>query len=378
MTRRTPLYAEHLAAGARMVGFAGWDMPLHYGSQIEEHHQVRRAAGMFDVSHMGVVEVSGARSREFLRFLLANDVVRLKQPGAALYTCMLNPQGGVMDDLIVYYLGKTGGNTGGNELFRIVVNAATRDKDIAWMRQQAQPFGAEVVERVELSIIAVQGPAARERVYGVLTPAQREAASQLVPFHAALIEGWLIARTGYTGEDGFELIVPGDSAVVIWRALLSQGVKPCGLGARDTLRLEAGLNLYGNDMDETTSPLETGLAWTVAWEKEGAHRAQTGRDFVGRTPLEVERREGSKRQCVGLVLEAKGVLRRHQKVFLEGVGEGEITSGGFAPTLNRSIALALVPAGIALGHACQVEMRGQMLPARVVKPPFVRHGQPLV
>lgn len=375
MTRRTPLYAEHLAAGARIVDFAGWDMPLHYGSQIDEHHQVRRAAGMFDVSHMGVVEVSGARSREFLRFLLANDVARLKQPGAALYTCMLNPQGGVMDDLIVYYLG----NTGGNELFRIVVNAATRDKDIAWMCQQAQPFGVGVVERIELSIIAVQGPAARERVYGVLTPTQREAASQLAPFHAALVEGWLIARTGYTGEDGFELIVPGDSAPAIWRALLGQGIKPCGLGARDTLRLEAGLNLYGNDMDETTSPLETGLAWTVAWEKEGPQRAQTqiaqtGRDFIGRAPLEAERHEGSKRQRVGLVLEGKGVLRRHQKVIIEGGGEGEITSGGFAPTLNRSIALALVPAGIAPGHACQVEIRGQRLPARVVKPPFVRHG----
>jgi aminomethyltransferase len=365
MGKRTPLYGEHLALGAKIIDFAGWDMPLHYGSQVEEHHRVRGAAGLFDVSHMGIVEVVGTRAREFLRHLVANDVARLKEPGAALYTCMLNPDGGVMDDLIVYLLD--------DARFRIVVNAATREKDLAWMREHARGFSVEVIERPDLAMIAVQGPAARERVGRLLEPAREEAALSLTPFHAVLLGDLFIARTGYTGEDGFELMLPAEDAPGFWRSLHAQDIQPCGLGARDTLRLEAGLNLYGADMDETTSPLSTGLAWTVAWEPKD-------RDFIGRAALEAERAQGVPQQRVGLILEDKGVLRNHQSVLCEGLGkgQGEITSGGFAPTLGRSIALARVPVGVAPNSHCQVEIRGKRLPVRVVKPPFVRHGKAVV
>ncbi|HHQ41888.1 MAG TPA: glycine cleavage system aminomethyltransferase GcvT, partial [Chromatiales bacterium] len=259
MGRRTPLHDRHLAAGARMVGFAGWEMPLHYGSQVEEHHAVRRAAGVFDVSHMTVVDVTGEGAEPFLRRLLANDVARLTEEGRALYTCMLNERGGILDDLIVYRAGPG--------WFRLVVNAATREKDLAWMRRHAGPHGAAVAERAELAMLAVQGPEARERALPLLPQALRGAAAALAPFRAAHLgpDAWLVARTGYTGEDGFEVILPAEEAGALWDGLLAAGVRPCGLGARDTLRLEAGLNLYGQDMDEDTTPLECGLGWTVAW-----------------------------------------------------------------------------------------------------------------
>lgn len=364
MGHHTPLYNEHLAAGAKIVDFAGWDMPIHYGSQLEEHHQVRRDAGMFDVSHMTIVDLLGADTRAFLQHLIANNVDKLK-PRQALYTCMLNEQGGVIDDLIVYFMRE--------DWFRIVVNAATREKDLAWINQQATSFKITVSERPELAMIAVQGPNARERVYEVLDAQLREQAAQLKPFYAAYEakgEGEMfIGRTGYTGEDGFELLLPGKDAVQLWRALLEKGVKPIGLGARDTLRLEAGMNLYGADMDETLTPLESGLEWTVAWEP-------ATRNFIGRTALEKQKAQGVARKLVGLVLNEKGVLRNHLKVMVEGAGEGEITSGGFSPTLNKAIALARVPA--ATGEECAVEIRGKWVAATVVKPPFVRHGRAVV
>lgn len=357
MGNRTALYENHLAAGAKMVDFAGWDMPLHYGSQLEEHHRVRRAAGMFDVSHMTVVDLSGDRVGEFLRVLLANDVARLKASGKALYSCMLTEQGGVIDDLIVYFLDE--------RHFRMVVNAATHDKDLAWIGRQAETFAVTVAERDDLSMIAVQGPQARERVASVIASELREPIAQLGPFFAHWSGDWFVARTGYTGEDGYEVIIPGAVAPAFWEALREAGVVPCGLGARDTLRLEAGMNLYGTDMDETVSPLESGLGWTVAWEP-------ADRLFIGRDALSAQRGGGELRRFVGLVLEDRGVLRNHQPVRVPGVGEGQITSGGFAPTLGRSIALARVPAGT--GPHCEVEVRGKWLAARVVKPPFVRNG----
>ncbi len=361
MGQQTPLHDEHLRQGAKMVDFAGWDMPIHYGSQVEEHHAVRRDAGMFDVSHMTVVDLEGARCRDFLRLLVANNVDKLRDAGKALYSCMLNERGGVIDDLIVYFLQ--------DDSFRLVVNSATRDKDLAWIGRQAQPFAVRVTERPELAMVAVQGPQARERVLGLLDPDDRERAALLPPFFAAALDDWFIARTGYTGEDGFEIMLPGDAAVTLWRGLEAAGVAPCGLGARDTLRLEAGMALYGADMDEDVTPLEAGLDWTVGWEPQD-------RDFIGRAALERQRAEGVPRKLVGLVLEDRGVLRNHQKVVVEGVGEGEITSGSFSPTLGRSIALARVPA--ATGERCQVEIRGRLLEARVVKPPFVRRGEALV
>jgi len=361
MGDRTPLYDAHVDMGARMVDFGGWDMPLHYGSQIEEHHAVRNDAGMFDVSHMTVVDLYGERVADFPKRLLANDIGKLGEPGKALYSCMLTEDGGVIDDLIVYYLR--------DDWYRVVVNAATREKDLAWIRRHAETFDVDVKERSELAMIAVQGPNARDKASTCLPEEGREAAMELTPFFAAAAGDLFVARTGYTGEDGWEIILPGDRATELWACLAAAGIRPCGLGARDTLRLEAGMNLYGGDMDETTSPLESGLGWTIAWEP--AERA-----FIGREVLEKQRRDGAGRKLVGLLLEDRGVLRGHQRVLVEGVGEGEVTSGSFSPTLGRSIGLARVPA--ATGDTCTVEIRGRHLAARVVRPPFVRHGKPRV
>ncbi|MGD2137437.1 MAG: glycine cleavage system aminomethyltransferase GcvT [Gammaproteobacteria bacterium] len=361
MGNRTPLYEEHLAAGGKMVDFAGWEMPINYGSQIEEHNQVRTDAGMFDVSHMVVVDLTGDRVREFLRHLLANDAGRLKEKGKALYSCMLDDSGGVLDDLIVYFLRE--------DFFRMVVNAATREKDLAWLEKQAAPFSVSVIERPELAMIAVQGPNARDKVLDLLAADVREAAAALKPFVGVLADDWFIARTGYTGEDGFEIILPGDAAAGFWRQLREAGVAPAGLGARDTLRLEAGMNLYGADMDETTTPLESGLAWTVAWDPPE-------RDFIGRAALEKQRAEGVGQKLVGLLLEGKGVLRNHQRVVTSDEGEGEVTSGSFSPTLQRAIAFARVPQ--TTGETCWVDIRGKLKTARIVKPPFVRNGKALI
>ncbi len=366
MTRHTPLFDLHQKLGARMVDFGGWDMPLQYGSQIAEHHAVRRGAGVFDVSHMCVVDLEGARVRSFLQRLLANDVGKLKVPGKALYGCMLKETGGVIDDLIVYFLDES--------WFRAVVNAGTRDKDLAWIRQHAAGSGVEVIERTDLAMLAVQGPEARAKAARLLSPTGAASALALEPFFGREIDGWFVARTGYTGEDGFEIMLPGTEAERVWKALNAAGVTSCGLGARDTLRLEAGMSLYGNDMDESTHPFESGLGWTVALEPRE-------RAFIGREALEAIRARGPQRKLVGLLLEGRGVLRAHQKVRVSEAGEGEaaqgeITSGTFSPTLERSIALARVPA--AAGSSVQVDIRGKLHEARIVRPPFVRHGKALV
>lgn len=367
MTQKTILNEAHRALGAKMVDFGGWDMPIHYGSQMDEHHLVRSDAGMFDVSHMTVVDLHGANVRAFLRHLLANSVDKLVKPGKALYTCMLNEQGGVIDDLIVYFLAE--------DFFRLVVNAATREKDLAWIGMQAREFEVDVTERDDFAMIAVQGPTAREKVIGLLAESDRARVGKLGKFSAAdarMIDETplFVARTGYTGEDGFEVVVPQDRAVALWNALLAAGVKPAGLGARDTLRLEAGMNLYGQDMDDTVSPYEAALAWTVALDES--------RDFIGREVLERQKADGAPRQMIGLVMDDKGVLRHGQKV-LTASGEGEVLSGTFSPTLGKAIAFARVPAGaVELGAqgGVRVEIRGKQVPVRVVKFPFVREGQP--
>lgn len=360
MTQQTPLHATHVAAGARMVDFAGWDMPVNYGSQIEEHHAVRRDAGMFDVSHMLALDLEGADAKAFLRGLIANDVAKLVEPGKALYACMLTEQGGVIDDLIVYFLSDTS--------YRIVVNAGTADKDVAWMQQRLAATGtaATLSVRRDLAMIAVQGPNARSKTWAAI-PGAEAASAALKVFQAATCGDIFIARTGYTGEDGFELTLPVNKAASTWAALTAAGVKPCGLGARDTLRLEAGMALYGNDMDETVSPLDAGLAWTVDLKDEN-------RDFVGKAALVAN---GARQQALGLILEDKGILRSHQKVFTA-QGEGETSSGSFSPTLEKSIALARLPLGVAAGDAVEVDIRGKRLKARVVKAPFVRNGKALV
>ena len=364
MGQRTPLYDLHVALGARMVDFGGWDMPVNYGSQIDEHHAVRGDAGMFDVSHMRAVDLAGAGAREFLRLALANNVDKLKEPGKALYSCLLAPDGGVLDDLIVYFLRE--------DYFRIVVNAGTADKDIAWFRRLIAEHAPHLTltPRAELAMIAAQGPNARAKVWQAL-PGSEAASAALKPFTGTTYRDdggeVFIARTGYTGEDGFELMVPAARAEAVWRVLVDAGVRPCGLGARDTLRLEAGMNLYGQDMNEAVTPLISGLAWTVD--------LASPRDFVGKAALQANPPE---QQLTGLLLQdAGGVLRAHQKVHTAH-GDGEITSGTFSPTLGKSIALARLPKDVAPGDIVRVAVRDKQLAARVVKPPFARNGKALV
>jgi len=355
MTQKTVLNDTHRRFSAKMVDFGGWDMPLHYGSQIEEHHAVRRDCGMFDVSHMCAVDCRGPDARPFLLRLLANNVDKLKTPGKALYSAMLNETGGVVDDLIVYFVGEGD--------YRLVINAGTATKDLAWMAARLAEWrlDATLTPRRDLAMIAVQGPNARARVWQAL-PETRAASEGLKPFFAVTVGDLFIASTGYTGEDGFEIALPAARAEALWQALADLGVRPCGLGARDTLRLEAGMNLYGQDMDETVSPLDAGLAWTV--DLAAPH------DFVGKNALLAH---GQRWQFLGLVLEDRGVLRAHQKVFAA-QGEGEITSGTFSPTLQQSIALARLPSGVVPGDRVLVEIRDKRLTARVVRPLFVRHG----
>ena len=360
MSQKTVLYDKHVEYGGKIVDFAGWEMPVNYGSQMDEHHQVRNDAGMFDVSHMTVVDLTGAGVRAFLQHLLANDVAKLKERGKALYSCMLNHDGGVIDDLIVYYMN--------DDWYRMVVNAATRDKDLAWIDQQSAGYEVEINERADLAMIAVQGPHAREKAIEALPVDVVEAVSELDRFFGCDCGEWFVGRTGYTGEDGFEIMLPDSEAPAFWDRLAEAGVKPCGLGARDTLRLEAGMNLYGSDMTETTSPLVSGLGWTIAWEPGD-------RDFIGREALQKERDKGVAQKLVGLVLQDKGILRSHQKVIVENVGEGETTSGTFSPTLKQSIAFARVPKEA--GEHCQVDIRGKLLNAKIVKPVFVRDGKPV-
>ena len=360
MGQRTPLYDLHVALGAKIVDFGGWDMPLHYGSQVEEHHQVRRDCGVFDVSHMTVVDVTGSQAKAYLQHLLANDVERLQVLGKALYSGMLNEQGGVIDDLIVYLTA---------EGYRVVVNASTRDKDLAWMQQQSAGFDVVLQHRPELAMLAVQGPQARAKTAELVSAARAALIHELKPFQGLPEGDWFIARTGYTGEDGLEIMLPAEQAPGFLNELVGAGIAPAGLGARDTLRLEAGMNLYGQDMTEEVSPLAANMGWTIAWEP-------AERQFVGRAVLEAQRAAGNQPKLVGLVLEERGVLRAHQVVRVEGVGEGEITSGSFSPTLGKSIALARVPAGT--GDRAEVEIRGKWFPVRVVQANFVRHGKALI
>ena len=359
MGRHTALYSQHLAAGAKIVDFSGWDMPLHYGSQLQEHHQVRSDAGMFDVSHMNITDIMGVDAGIFLRYLLANNIDKLVKNGKALYTCMLNAQGGVVDDLIVYKITDTH--------YRLVLNAGTRDKDALWIQQHAEAFNVVIKPLDDLAIVAVQGPHARAKI-SKIPFLQREEVTHLEPFFAVQVGDCFVARTGYTGEDGLEIMIPFHKVEVFWQDLLALGVMPCGLGARDSLRLEAGMSLYGNDMDDMTTPLESNLAWTVAWHPED-------RKFIGRGVLEQQKKHGIKRRLVGLVLAKGGVLRSHQRVIVKGLGEGETTSGGFSPTLNCAIALARIPVGEggldSIKSNCFVEIRNKLLPVDIVTLPFV-------
>lgn len=361
MIKETPLFKQHQLLGAKLIEFSGWQMPLHYGSQLAEHMAVREKVGIFDVSHMNIVDIHGENAKTYLRYLLANDVDKLKTRGKALYGCMLNEAGGIKDDLIVYWLG--------SGAYRLILNAGTREKDLNWLCTQAKAFPAlYFVERTDLSLLALQGPLAAETIFKVF-PEVADNLGALKPFSSLLSNEILIARTGYTGEDGFEIAISSKEVLSLFQHLLELGVQPCGLGARDTLRLEAGMHLYGTDLDEDTSPLESGLAWTVAWEPKG-------RAFIGRKALEAKRSDPNQKRWVGLILRPKGVLRNHLRVRLEGGREGEITSGGFSPVLKQGIGFARLPEGHE--KECLVEIRGKWLPVEIVSLPFVRFGKKVI
>lgn len=357
MVKNTPLHAAHLASGAKMVDFHGWNMPLHYGSQLKEHEAVRTDAGMFDVSHMTVVDILGAGGRQFLRKLLTNDVDRLEHVGRALYSCLCNEHGGILDDLIVYQ--RTPDN------YRLVLNAATRAHVLPWIQDKSAGFATGLQERPELAMLAVQGPHAIAKVLKALGPAEADAVSTLAPFECVDVGDWFFARTGYTGEDGLEIILPQDSIEPFWNKLQAQGVMPCGLAARDTLRLEAGLLLYGQDMDESTTPLNSGLSWTIQWEP-------LDRDFIGMSALISQKQQGIQHKLVGLTLEEPGIMRPGQTVFLDDKDIGVITSGTYSPTLKHSIAIARVLTEVK-NHAA-VEIRGKKLSVSVGKPRFLKRS----
>ncbi|MFT7687563.1 MAG: aminomethyltransferase [Candidatus Azotimanducaceae bacterium] len=360
MGLKTPIFNLHVEAGAKMVDFGGWDMPIHYGSQIEEHHIVRSSAGVCDVSHMTVIDLSGPESKSYLQKLLPNDVNKLNRPGRALYSAMLNEAGGILDDLIVY-LTDSG--------YRIVVNCATREKDLAWMQEKISSFDCELTERPELAILAVQGPESLEQVKKVLSKselgqARADYIDALKPFVGGFCEGWFIARTGYTGEKGVEVILPSAEAADFWRELQAGNVKPIGLGARDTLRLEAGMNLYGSDMDESVTPLESNMLITVVMDSE--------RDFIGKSSLQAQLDEGISQELIGLILQERGVLRAHYPIYSGDEQVGEITSGAHSPTCGHSIALARVKVG---ASNLEVGIRNKRLPVLKVNPPFARNGK---
>lgn len=358
MLEKTPLHASHVAIGAKMVDFHGWEMPLHYGSQLDEHQIVRQHAGMFDVSHMTVVDILGAGGRQFLRKLLTNDVDTLEHTGRAMYSCMCNEHGGIIDDLIVYQRA--------SDNYRLVLNSATRTQDLAWLRSKGEGFAVGLQERNDLAMLAVQGPEALAKIMTILTPAQVDAISTLTYFECVDVDNWFFARTGYTGEDGLEIILPTGDIIGLWNDLIRAGVKPCGLAARDTLRLEAGMLLYGQDMNESITPLESGLEWTIKWQPED-------RDFIGMGALLSQKQQGVTRKLVGLILQDKGIMRTGQRVIVEGHKDGIITSGSYSPTLGQSIALARVP--VATGETVQVDIRGKLLSAKVGKPRFVKRGK---
>lgn len=366
MTQKTPLYPMHIKQAALMVDFAGWQMPLHYGSQIEEHHSVRNHAGMFDVSHMGILEIQGEIVQAFLRYLLPNNIDKAKAPGSALYTCLLNENGGVIDDLIVYYISPTH--------YRLIVNASRTEVDFAWIRDKAKQFSDKNIE-VKLNkhsaLIAVQGPLAVEKLIVALetyphlleTDNNQKVILNLKPFHFIQLGEFFIARTGYTGEKGFEIMLPADMAIELWEKLSLVGVRAIGLGARDTLRLEAGFNLYGQDMNESVTPLESNLQWTISFQPKE-------RDFIGRQALEAQLAQGVSQKLVGIKLLDKGVLRPLQNIIVQEQNVGIITSGTFSPTLKQSIGLARIQS--AVEGSCLVHIRDKNLNAQIVVPPFVR------
>lgn len=359
--QQTPFHSNHLACNAKIVDFGGWALPINYGSQIKEHEAVRTSSGMFDVSHMLITDITGTDAKNFLRYLISNDVTKLDKfgIGKALYSGLLNHEAGIVDDLIVYLMPFG---------YRLVTNAATEEKDMSWIKKIAEDFQVTLTNRRDLAMLAVQGPEAINKVINVFLHLA-EPLTNLKPFMAIEDNGYFFARTGYTGENGLEIMLPKEFAPEFWNKLLAENVTPCGLGARDTLRLEAGMNLYGHDMNENFSPLDSGMDWIVDLN-------DASRDFIGRKSYESKKSLASHAIQVGLILTGKGVLREGQSIFIDSNEVGVITSGTFAPTLKSSIAIARVKADTP--ETVQVKIRENLESARVVKLPFVRNGKILI
>ncbi|ABB36322.1 glycine cleavage system T protein [Synechococcus sp. CC9605] len=364
--QRTPLFESCRSAGGRMVPFAGWEMPVQFSGLIQEHKAVRERVGMFDISHMGVLRLEGANPKDALQRLLPSDLHRIG-PGEACYSVLLNERGGIRDDLIVYDCGAIDAERGA---LMLVINAACADSDTAWIREQMEPAGLKVTDiKKDGVLLALQGPEA----IGVLQELSGEELSGLPRFGHRMLnlkglrQPVFSARTGYTGEDGAELLLNADDGQKLWQLLLDRGVTPCGLGARDTLRLEAAMHLYGQDMNDETNPFEAGLGWLVHLEMPV--------NFVGRQALEQAAESGPTKRLVGLKLQGRAIARHDYPVVHNGETVGIVTSGTWSPTLEEAIALAYVPPSLAkLGTELSVEIRGKAQPATVVRKPFYKRA----
>ncbi len=360
MGLRTPLYEQHLALGAEMSEVNGWELPLHYGSQVEEHCQVRKDCGVFDVSFMTVVDVLGEQAKAYLHYLLANDVELLHGNGSGLYSVMLNEQAGIIDDALIYLM---------PDGYRLMFNTGFTDRIIGWMKLNKGIFKVTIKPQQDIAILSIQGPNAVSKLVKLLDQQYVAQLEKLQPLYSCLVGGWFISRTGYTGEDGVEIILPKAEAEHLWLELVGAGIMPIGMRARDTLRLEAGYSLYGQDMNEDISPLSCNMDWTVAWIPED-------RNFIGREALDKKRQNGICNKLIGLVSEERGTLHNGQLVRIEGKEEGVITSTNFSPTLGKCIALARVP--VKTGSRAEVEIKGKWYPVRIVSPRFVWHGEILI
>ena len=357
---RTPLFAEVVAAGARLIDFSGWEMAVQYSGLKQEHQAIRSSVGMFDISHMGKFALKGKELLQQLQTLVPSDLERL-QPGQAQYTVLLNHSAGIIDDIIFYYQGQ---DDRGEQKGIAIVNAATTLKDKAWLLNNLQSTSIELEDLSQQKVlIAIQGPLALQSLQAFLSPDL----SKIKTFGHIETEIFkrkaFIARTGYTGEDGFEVMVNPETGIKLWQSLKDAGVNPCGLGARDTLRLEAAMCLYGQDIDETTTPLEAGLSWLVHWDTKG--------DFIGRSQLERQKAAGIAKKLVAIEMTGRHIARHGYKVLLNGDPIGQVTSGTLSPTLGKAIALAYVPKSFSkIGQELLVEIRGKNYPAKIVKKPF--------
>ena len=365
--KRTPLYNEILSQGGRMVPFAGWEMPVQFTSVVEEHQSVRQGAGIFDISHMGIVLIKGKNAKDAFQRIVPTDLNRIST-GEACYTLILNEKGGIIDDIIVYELDSLENNI---EQLLIVINAACTNEDIAWFKKHLEPTGLSITHIHDRVLLALQGPKAKIKLESILKISLSNLSKfshcnfDIQTIYPHLSGSIFISRTGYTGEDGFEIMMSKEAGKKLWIDLINKGCIPCGLGSRDTLRLEAGMHLYGNDINIKTTPFEAGLGWTIHLEMNS--------NFIGREALEQQAIEGIKVRMVGLELNEKAIARHGHKIFSSGKAVGEVTSGSWSPSLSKSIAMAYLPLNLVqTGNTIEIQIRNKLYEAHIVKRPFYR------